>query len=71
MEMDYGSERKPGREEQADHKSISSFPDVPEVHADCVIQLQQQPLDPAILLIFSRKSINSKSMVLFLEIKEH
>jgi hypothetical protein len=55
--MDYGNQRKPGREEQADHKSISSFPDVPEVHADCVIWLQQQLLDPAILLIFSRNSL--------------
>jgi hypothetical protein len=42
------NQKKPGREEQADHKLIGSFPDVPpEVHEDSVIWLQQLPLDPA------------------------
>jgi len=42
------NQKKPGREEQAGHKLIGSFPDVPpEVHEDSVIWLQQLPLDPA------------------------
>ena len=39
--------QKPGEEEQADHILISSFPDSPEVHVDCVIRLLPQPLFPA------------------------
>jgi hypothetical protein len=37
---------KPGEEERADHKSISSSPDDPEAHEDCEIKLPQQHLFP-------------------------